>query len=199
MWVLSLQMQPDEEGKTKHSRRSVRRLLDTGKQRRTTRKKSGGVASLPLHPPSERLCQASANGGHVLQVEALGGGEGSRSVCRRSWLSCSQTRCAWSLATPSLCGGLWCRCGSLRWHVPSRDRPDGRSWNTLAATPNTCVLMRVTPRCNAAERNARTLHLQPSRQSRTHTGSTTHYAASVFLSARNEVFIKRMENSERKQ
>lgn len=76
MWVLSLQMQPYEEGKTKLSRRTVRGLLDTGKQRCTTRKKSGGVTSLPLHPPSERLCQASANGGRVLQVEVLGGGEG---------------------------------------------------------------------------------------------------------------------------
>lgn len=76
MWVLSLQMQPYEEGKTKHGRCSVRGLLDTGKQRHTTRKTTGGVTSLLLHPPSERLCQASANEGHVLQVEALGGGGG---------------------------------------------------------------------------------------------------------------------------
>lgn len=105
---------------------------------------------------------------------------------------------AWPPPPPIPPGSLWFRCGSLRWHVLSRDRSDGRSWNTLAATPNTCVSIQVTPRCNAAERNASTLHLQPSRQSLTHTGSTTNYTASVFLSSRNEVFIKRMENSQPK-
>lgn len=138
MWVLSVQMQPDEEGKTKYNRCTVRGLLDTGKQCCTTRKNSGRVRALLLHQPSvsgQRLRGTRSRCEGIKMKQGL---------LRLPWELVEllpkpvvQARFVWSLATPApaaICGFHVDRCARVF-----------RAETSLTADPGTPWLRLQTP------------------------------------------------------